>query len=757
MRNEAFGRLLKGAISSIAHYEGMTAPIVEDQLGQQIGLTGASIQRYKAGHLPPELRTIDILAMAAVKRGYLNRAWLQAFLRAAHYPAPEQLIDKLCPIGPVRERPARIYENLPAPTYSQFVMREQAFADVTEGLTKRSAAVLIVGFGGNGKTSLAREVAACCLVGEDNTPQFDAAVWVSDKDRPGTTNLSIVLDEIARTLDYPGFTQFEHAEKHREVEQLLRRQRVLIVVDNFETVTDGALLSWLLNLPEPSKALITTREYRREFRRSSWPVDLRGMTEDEARELIAERIKVLKIEKLVGDLTQLEPLVVATGGNPKAIEMTMGLLKYERHPLQQVVDDLYAARGDLFEDLFARAWSLLDEAARRVLLVMTFFPDSASGDALRVAADVEGFAFDLALERLTDLALLDVQQNNVTSMTRYTLHPLVRAYAGARLKEQASFESESRNRWIEWYTQLVSQIGYSWDDIGKLDRLDFEQENIYFVICWVFESKQYNKILDLCRGCNYYYHQRGKWDRSSRIYAIRAETAQILHNPIEQVCSLAYNLQLKARQGKVEEAGILLDNLLEVTKSVQLRGDSLFEFQHALALYHRSTGNMNAAQAAWERSLEAADQFTKHRNLSNIQWLGVCLLEQGKYADARRFFLSSQEETEKYGHQRFIETNKMWLALIDLAQGNLEQAQKRLAESEASAEHSQDRATLADIHHGYARLHLLRGDLPAACKSLTEAIDLFERLGMRRELAEAREELARLEATIASAFEPAPA
>jgi hypothetical protein len=338
MKSEIFGQLLKAGIASITYCERKTAPAVEADLGAQIGVEGTTIQRYKAGYLPPELRTVEILAEAAVKRGYLNREWLQTFLRAAHYPAPEKLLDKLCPPGPARQRPPRIYENLPAPTYSQFIMRAQAFAEVVEGLSKRSAAVLIVGFGGNGKTSLAREVVARCLAGEDGAPQFDAAVWVSDKDRPGTTNLSVTLDEVARTLDYPGFTQFEHDEKRREVEQLLRRQRVLIVVDNFETVTDRVLLSWLLNLPEPSKALITTREYRREFRRSSWPVDLRGMIEAEARELIAERVRVLKIEKLVGDLTQLEPLLVATGGNPKAIEITMGLLKYERRPLQQVVD-----------------------------------------------------------------------------------------------------------------------------------------------------------------------------------------------------------------------------------------------------------------------------------------------------------------------------------------------------------------------------------------------------------------------------------
>ena len=49
-RSETFGRLLKGAINSIAAYEGKTAPAVEAELGDQIGVTGASIQRYKAGY-----------------------------------------------------------------------------------------------------------------------------------------------------------------------------------------------------------------------------------------------------------------------------------------------------------------------------------------------------------------------------------------------------------------------------------------------------------------------------------------------------------------------------------------------------------------------------------------------------------------------------------------------------------------------------------------------------------------------------------
>ena len=106
-RSETFGRLIKGAINSIAAYEGKTAPAVEDELGAQIGVTGAAIQRYKAGYLPPEPRTVAILAEAAVRRGYLSRAWLARFLQAARYANTDaliaQLADVLMPAGAVHE------------------------------------------------------------------------------------------------------------------------------------------------------------------------------------------------------------------------------------------------------------------------------------------------------------------------------------------------------------------------------------------------------------------------------------------------------------------------------------------------------------------------------------------------------------------------------------------------------------------------------------------------------------------------------
>ncbi|NJO07767.1 MAG: hypothetical protein HC876_20840 [Chloroflexaceae bacterium] len=101
-KSAAFGNLLKGAISGIANYEGKTAPIIEEELGELIGISGKTIQRYKTGYLPPFERDNDavrVLAEAAVRRGFVGRKWLQRFLHAARYPAPEKLLNELCPVS----------------------------------------------------------------------------------------------------------------------------------------------------------------------------------------------------------------------------------------------------------------------------------------------------------------------------------------------------------------------------------------------------------------------------------------------------------------------------------------------------------------------------------------------------------------------------------------------------------------------------------------------------------------------------------
>ncbi|GAB4190002.1 MAG: tetratricopeptide repeat protein [Roseiflexaceae bacterium] len=716
--------------------------MIEEDLGAVLGVVGSGIQRYKAGHVPRDAAAVRVLATACVKRGMMGKPWLEQFLRAAGYPHPQALVNELFPAPPAQSHPQRVYQNLPAPTYTHFVMRPRAFDDVLDGLRQRAPVVLIASMGGMGKTSLAREIASRCLNRDVPDLKFDAAVWVSDKDQPGTVNLSIVLDEVARTLDYPGLSQYPHAEKRFEVEQLLRRQRVLLVVDNFETITDGALLDWLTRIPEPSKVIITTREHRRAFR-GAWPIDLGGMTEDEARLLINDRLRMLKLDARSIDPAQLTPLIAATGGNPKAIELALGLIKYELRPLSQVLEELEQARLDLFNDLFARAWALLDEPARHLLLALTFFPTSADRDALTKTAGLSADACSRAAERLGELALVDVQGANPLEPERYSQHPLVRAFARVRLAEVPSFEAVARSRWVAWYRALAAQVGFCWHDLGLLDRLDNEHETLHAAIEWAFGQGRDADVIALIEGVRYYDTVRGLW-QWLMVNLQRADAARRLGDPAEEAMGLAYHIEICCKQGLLDEAATYLAQLDRLAQVADLPVRARFEIGYARGVYLYERGEAALAEEVWRGLVPLAKQLDGQKYVIVRRWLAMCRAAQGDRPEARRLFRESLDDAVRIGDQRTVMGNTLKLAAMDLEDGDLEATEAGLKQAVASAMHYRDRRRLAEAKLLLGQLLAQRGNTVGARQALAEAIDLLERLGKRRLLEEARQAMEQL-------------
>jgi len=756
-RNETFGRLLSGMVSSIAYYEGKSTAIVEEELGAALNVVGKTVQRYKAGYLPPGDEAVRVLAEAAVRRGFLGREWLQRFLHAARYPFADKLLDELCPAPQVRPRPPRVYENLPAPTYSQFVMREQAFAEVLDGLSKRTAVVLIVGLGGNGKTSLAREVAARCLSDASGIPRFHAVVWVSDKDRPGTTNLSTVLDEIARTLDYPGFTQFDYEEKRREVEQLLRRQQVLVVIDNFETITDGALLTWLLNLPEPSKALVTSREYRREWR-SSWPVELRGMSAVEAWAFTAERLELLRMSDILSASEAVESLIAATGGNPKAIGLTLGLVKYERRSLHLVLEDLYAARGELFDDLFLRAWALLDEAARRILIAAPLFPRGASRAALGVAADVQSFVLDRSIERLADLALLDVQHVDVFRDSLYTLHPLVRAFTRMRQQEQPMFTRGAYERWVASFLhQLVAaeQGGES----AALELMSQHSQTIQAFLDQLYEQQHWQLYLQLYIAAHPLlniaplHRPRVDYPRWAAEAAGATGAYEVQLRSLLQLTRLyVYHRELDLAQNTLAQAEQLWDAVL-LDAEARHRVSKRMTAARALTLIY--TGR---SEPAYNLLTDYLAQVRDPEDISEISYYrALCRRKLGRNQEAKQLLITLLEQPDQALGRMTVCRACATLAGIYLEEGEAELAVPVVKRHAAVAFEMRDRYQIARVRRSQSWLLEMQGEWEAARDAILEAIDLFERIGMRRELAEARQALADLDAGAAAGEAAAPA
>lgn len=745
--NKEFGHLVRGAVNAIADFEGQNVSIIEAELSERICMAPTAIHRFKAGYVPRDPRIIEVLAEAGVRRAYLNRAWLQRFLRAAHYHDAAALIERLIPPESAPSAlPERSYHNLPPLTTSHFVLRAEPSTAVFEGLRQRCAVVVIVSLGGMGKTSLAREVAAHCLrppESGEHEPCFDAAVWISDKDTPGSTSLTRLLDEIAYTLDYPGLTRLEQTHKRREIEHLLKRRRILLIVDNFETITDAALLPWLLRLPEPSKALVTTREYRKEFQQGAWLVELGGMAETEARQLIAERSRQLKLQ-LPPDETTIQQLIGVTGGNPKAIEVVLGLAKSTGHALAQAIEQLRSGPDHLFADLFTLSWSLLGQDAQQILLATTLFPTSVDSSALAEVAGLSEPVFFAAVRQLTELALLDTEQLDdpqqpARAPIRRAIHPLTRAFLERQQAVQAAFLGHARERWLAWAVRTAARVGYAVEDLARLEPLDREEPTLFAALTWAFAHNRNAEVIQIARGIEFYYYVRAQWSKKLYLHQLYIEAARRLGDIGEEIVALTLHIQLLSRQGNAAAAAAYVSRLRECVRSHPPRGERFFHVEHASGLYQLAEGHAAAAEGCWRRVLDPAQAhgLPAHMVIGAQHWLAVCLAQQGKHDEARSLYESALTQARQHGYQRMVARNQLQLALLDLSDGEVARAMGRLEESRAHTR-ERDWEQRARIQQALAHVHLRTGNRAVARAALLEAIDLFDRMGLAVESQAAR-------------------
>lgn len=462
-----------------------------------------------------------IFGISAAIAGILSFLYL---ILVGQKSIPEWWRDRKTAKGPANNQNASpnllpsnlVQHNLPH--RGDFIGREKEKKQVHEALRSRSFIITIDGIGGIGKTSLALEILHECLAASQNSPsaqheaqKFEAFIWTSARDRELTIN--DVLDTIARTLEYPFITQLTPEEKRHEISKRLQEKSCLLIVDNFETITDDAVHDFVLNLPEPSKCLITSRV---QSLRQARAVSLRGLAKAEALRLIKnEGVRLgLDLEALVADDRNFHRLYEATGGAPLAIRWAIGQIKQRGQSVDGVLNSLHEAHGDIFEFIFKRAWSLLSDSAKRILLVMPVFAASASKSAIEAASDIHKWELDEGLGQLVELWLLEASEKLDESKRRYGLHPLTRFFAHSNLLQYSKLEHQARVRLAEFYEGFAKAAGgdkWAWE---RYDEIEEEKDNIFVLIEWCFENREENLGMKLTKSVIFFMSIRGYYHES---------------------------------------------------------------------------------------------------------------------------------------------------------------------------------------------------------------------------------------------------
>lgn len=573
--------------------------------------------------------------------------------------------------------------------------RTTDLARVMDGLRSRYPLVAIKGPAGVGKTTLAIEVGHTCSLSRIEAAAddviFEYIVWISAKDKPDQRRwLDDILNAIAETTNNLAITQLpfktslQRADKQKQVSHLLRSYSTLVIIDNFETIIDRDLIAWLEQIPDPSKALITSRS--KPERVAAWSVDLEGLAKEEALQLLRQHTRQAKLS-LEPDDESLHDLARVTGGNPQAIKMSIGLAQGGITDLSQIVSQLDNPDKKperIFKELLSGSWERLSEPARHILLVTPIFIGASSirKEALRAASGVKG-DFDHWLVQCLSFGLLEEGHEQ----QRYIIHPITRAFARAQLNEHPQWEREAKDRCTKYFLEFVKsrvirprpEPSY-WNALVSVSMsdLDLEWPSIQQVLTWADEMGQDEILTEFVMLLVHYMDSR----------FLNLERLEYVEKAVS-----AFD-----RMGRKEEEALLRIDALGWTYVEVLKLDQAY--QQIFKGFEVAQGDdLRALGLAWRarvrverRDFKRADELINEAFAINCSpWIkfrvnmaaGDIELKRGGVRGpqkALRFYQSAAKEADSYGGEGYGYQIGPRIGLAYLGIGQIEEAEQKFEE-----------------------------------------------------------------------------
>ena len=278
----------------------------------------------------------------------------------------------------------------------------------------RHPVITLQGAGGVGKTSSTLQI----IDRISNHNGFELIVWFSARDidllttgprtvRPGVLSREdmanqysalVLSEDKLRDISFDSIAYFQ--------DQLTQSDggNCLFVFDNFETVRNPVeMFTWIEHFIRlPNKALVTTR--LRDFR-GDYPLEVYGMTDEEAKTLIQQTVTKLHIHHLVNK-ENIEDIVTQSNGHPYVIKMLLGEIadKQRFASPRHVV----AASDEVLTVLFERTFTALSPCGQRAFMTLAAWHSAVPRIAL------EAVLIQSTQER-TEV------ENGIESLLRYSL------------------------------------------------------------------------------------------------------------------------------------------------------------------------------------------------------------------------------------------------------------------------------------------------------------------------------------------------
>lgn len=427
---------------------------------------------------------------------------------------------------PQPERRPPIPHNL-VPQLTPFIGRQEELAQLNSMLKDPDTRLItIVGPGGMGKTRLA---IACAeiqikvnLGGDGQFPDGVYFISLTDIDNP-----ALIAAEIVKALNLPtnpgSMREREMATADQRLLIYLRRKKILLVLDNFEQLLDGAeILTEILQVAPDVHLVVTSRERLQLHAEQAFPIDGLNFPDWEAPEdprgyaamhLFLESAKRVQpdFELEQDDMVPLTRICRLLGGMPLGLELAaswVDLLSVKQiaKETQRGIDFLEVE----FRDLPARhrslraicdsAWKRLGDNGQSFFAGLSVF----RGGFNREAAQAVCGASIRTLAVLQSKSLIQYSPSN----ERYRMHPYLQRYAEEKLQASPAGESRTRDRHAGYYTALVETQTTAFESgtvEAAITRMDVDDANIKAAWEWAITQRNVLWIGQALQGlCHYF-------------------------------------------------------------------------------------------------------------------------------------------------------------------------------------------------------------------------------------------------------------
>lgn len=381
-----------------------------------------------------------------------------------------------------------------------FVGREVELTRIADLLSDSDCRLItLAGPGGIGKTRLAIQAASAFAA--------DFADGVTFVPLAGLRSAAMLAPAIAETLSLASYGQ---GELRAQLLRALRERELLLVLDNFEHLLDGAaLVAEILAHAPLVQILVTSRE--RLSLHGEWVIDLEGLDipppsdalvatpggqieRYSAVQLFVQQARKVQWSFAPGpeELRAIGRICRLVAGMPLGIELAAAwapLLEIEEiaGEIERGLDFLSVAvpvrdlpeRHRSMRAVFDRSWEMLPLRERRALGRLSVF---RGGFTRQAAEEVAGASLQV-LSALMNKSLLR------RAAGRYELHELLRQYAGSRLSE-AHEADEARDRHCDYFIGFLSSRRQALEGQGQeaaLAELGAEVDNLLAAWDWAVE------------------------------------------------------------------------------------------------------------------------------------------------------------------------------------------------------------------------------------------------------------------------------